>query len=180
MTSPGSSTSSARSLTLDEDLPAGGRIDRPGDADYFSIRVDEPAHVIVRVRSAAVETDGALLDGRGRRVETYIDEGDYDPGGLGFALHASLDTGTSYIRVTAGGSTETGPYAILAFEDTAYASFIDGCSAVSTDYDDPLYGCQWHLNNTGQGQGTPWRGHQRRGRVGGRQPGGRGQRGRER
>ena len=42
----------------------------------------------------------------------------------------------------------------MASEDTEYASFIDGCSAISTDYDDPLYGCQWHLNNTGLNGGT--------------------------
>ena len=43
----------------------------------------------------------------------------------------------------------------MAQEDTVYAGLIDECSAIATDYDDPLYGCQWSLNNTGQGGGTP-------------------------
>ena len=69
-------------------------------------------------------------------------------------LRGSLAAGTSYVKVTAGNASETGPYTIVAYEDTEYASFIDGCSAISTDYDDPLYGCQWHLNNTGRNGGT--------------------------
>ena len=154
VTAPGGSTGSARPLTLGEDALAGGRIDRAGDADYFSITVAEPTHVLVRVVSDAVDTDGELLDTRRRRVGTHLSERDFVPGGLGFVLRGSLNAGTSYVKVTAGNANETGPYTIVASEDTEYASFIDGCSAISTDYDDPLYGCQWHLNNTGRNGGT--------------------------
>ena len=153
VTPPGGSRSSARPLTLGEDALTGGRIDRAGDADYFRITVDELTHVRVRAVSASVETDGALLNSRGSPVETYVSERDYVPGGLGFALYASLDAGTSYIKVTAGDGAETGSYTIMAAVDTVYTAFIDHCSAMSTDYDDPLYGCQWHLNNTGQNTG---------------------------
>ena len=159
VTPPGGSRGAALPLPLGEGNVAGGRIDRVGDADYFKITVDETTHVRVQVRSASVDTDGELFSGRGNSVDTRLDEKDYDPGGLGFTLYASLGAGTSYIRVTASDNTESGPYAIMATEDTAYASFIDGCSAMNTDYDDPLYGCQWHLNNTGQNTrqaaGTP-------------------------
>ena len=151
---PGGSTGSARPLTLGEDALAGGRIDRAGDADYFSMTVAEPTHVIVRVVSAAVDTDGELLDTSRRTVDTHLSPRDYVPGGLGFLLRGSLDRGTSYVKVTAGNAAETGPYTIVAYEDTEYAAFVDGCSAISTDYDDPLYGCQWHLNNTGLNGGT--------------------------
>ena len=153
VTAPGGSTGSARSLTLGDYALAGGRIDRARDADYFSITVDEPTHVVVRVVSDAVETDGALLDTARRQVETELSERDYVPGGLGFVLRGSLNAGTSYVKVTAGNAAETRPYTIVASEDAEYASFIDGCSAISTDYDDPLYGCQWHLNNTGRNGG---------------------------
>ena len=30
------------------------------------------------------------------------------------------------------------------------SEFLDSCEAITTSFDDPLYGCQWHLNNTGQ------------------------------
>ena len=153
VTPPGSSRGAALPLPLGEGNVSGGRIDRAGDADYFKITVDETTHVRVQVRSAIVDTDGELFSGRGSSVKTRLDEKDYDPGGLGFTLYTSLDAGTSYIKVTASKSTESGPYAIMANEDITYASFLDGCSAISTDYDDPLYGCQWHLNNTGQNTG---------------------------
>ena len=151
---PGSSRSSARTLDLGEHVLAGGRIDTPGNADYFRITVGEPTHVRVQVVSASLETDGVLLNSGGRQVDAHLSEQDYVPGGLGFILRGSADTGTSYIKVTAGNSTATGAYTIVAEEDIAYASFIDDCSAISTDYDDPLYGCQWHLDNTGRNGAT--------------------------
>ena len=126
----------------------------PGNADYFRITVGEPTHVRVQVVSASLETDGVLLNSGGRQVDAHLSEQDYVPGGLGFILRGSVDTGTSYIKVTAGNSTATGAYTIVAEEDIAYASFIDDCSAISTDYDDPLYGCQWHLDNTGRNGAT--------------------------
>ena len=150
---PGSSTGSARELTLDQSAVVGGRIDRAGDADYFKITVGEPTHVKVRAVSATVETDGVLLDTGRREVSTLQSEQDFVPGGLGFLLYGSLQTGTSYIKVTGGDSAATGPYSIVAYEDTEYAGFLDRCAGIATDYDDPLYGCQWHLNNTGQNSG---------------------------
>ena len=39
-------------------------------------------------------------------------------------------------------------------EDTAYRDFIDACSGLSASVTDPLYGCQWHLNNTGRNAGA--------------------------
>ncbi len=154
VTPPGSSRSRARHLTLGEDALAGGRIDTAGNADYFSITVTETTYVRVQVVSASVETDGLLLDSGGREKKVKLSERDYVPGGLGFVLYGTLDAGTSYIKVTAGDNTETGPYTIVAQEDTVYSGLIDECSAIATDYGDPLYGCQWSLNNTGQGGGT--------------------------
>ena len=154
VTAPGSSRSSAQPLPLGDDALTGGRIERAGDADYFSITVAVPTHVRVRVVSDALDTNGELLNRGGRQVDTYLSEQDYVPGGLGFVLRGTLEAGTSYIKVTASNDTETGPYTIVAEEDTAYSSFIDGCSAISTNYGDPLYGCQWHLDNTGRSGAT--------------------------
>ncbi len=39
-------------------------------------------------------------------------------------------------------------------EDTAYRDFIDACTGLSTSVTDPLYGCQWHLHNTGRSAGA--------------------------
>ena len=154
VTAPGSSTGSARALTLGQNEAAGGRIDRANDTDYFSITMSDTTHVRVRVVSSTLETDVALLDTSRREVGTLQSESDYVPGRLGGLLYGTLKTGTSYIKVTAEDRTETGAYSIVVYEDTLYAGFLDRCTAISANYSDPLYGCQWHLNNTGQNSGA--------------------------
>ena len=153
VSAPGGSTSSALALTLGPDHVAGGRIDSANDADYFKITVTETTHIKVWAISAGLETDMALLDTSRREVGTLQLEDDHVPGRLGGLLWGSIEPGTSYIKVTAV-DTETGPYAIVAYQDTTYTEFVNGCSDIMTGYHDPLYGCQWHLNNTGQGGGT--------------------------
>ena len=36
-----------------------------------------------------------------------------------------------------------------------YPNYLDRCAAITTRYDDPMYGCQYHLNNTADNPGTP-------------------------
>lgn len=151
---PGSSISSARAMPVDENVLTAGRIDRNGDSDYFSITVNRPTNVAVQVVSGEVETSGTFYDSSRRQTTTFSSETDYVPGGYGFILYAQLSTGTSYVRVKADISSDTGGYTIRATEDKPYADFIDTCSSISTSYNDPLYGCQWYLNNTGQNSGT--------------------------
>ena len=38
-------------------------------------------------------------------------------------------------------------------KDADYAGFVEGCSAIESDYDDPYFGCQWHLENTASNAG---------------------------
>ena len=54
--------------------------------------------------------------------------------------------------MTGKDSTDTGRYTVRATVDVGYKSFVDRCSNISTSssISDPLYGCQWHLNNDGQ------------------------------
>ena len=55
------------------------------------------------------------------------------------------------------GGPDTGPYAVLMFEDAIYTDFVDRCESVSVSnaaVNDTLYGCQWHLVNEGQRKGT--------------------------
>ena len=122
--------------------------------DYFSVTVDQPTHVAVQVVSDEIETEGAFFGTDRAKVETYISDTDYLPGALGFTLHAELETGTSYIRVGGEAGAVTGTYAIRAMVNAEYSDFLSTCADITTDYDDPLYGCQWHLNNTGQDTGA--------------------------
>ena len=150
------SIGAATALPQGEGVLLGGRINTNGDSDYFSITVDEPTHVRVEVVSADIETEGAIYGTDRREEAVYISDTDYLPGGLGFSLHASLETGTSYVRVRSDEGAVSGPYAIRATVDEGYTDFLSTCSGIATSYTDPLYGCQWTMNNTGQdtGDGT--------------------------
>ena len=150
----GSSFSSATPLTLGAGALTGGRIDSANEMDYFSVTVDQPAHIAFQVVSDEIETEGAFFGTNRAEVETYISDTDYLPGALGFILHAELQAGTSYIRVGGESRAAVGTYAIRAMANTAYSDFLSTCADITTAYDDPLYGCQWHLNNSGQNTGA--------------------------
>ena len=149
----GSSIGSATALLLGESALVGGRINTNGDSDYFSITVDEPTHVKVEVVSADIETEGAFYGTNRREEVVFISDTDYLPGALGFSLHANLETGTSYVRVKSDAGAVSGPFAVRASVDDDYTNFLSTCSGLSTAYADPLYGCQWSMNNTGQDTG---------------------------
>ena len=165
---PGSTRTTARPLTLG--TISGGTIDPENDTDYFSITLSETTHVIVWAAHKYVphivdsegtyrepiDVDGTLLDSGGNPVTANLREkGLALP--LGFYLRDTLAAGTHYLKVVGNhrpNDVRTGPYVIWAEEDTAYGDFLDVCTGITTSYSDPLFGCQWHLNNTGQGQGT--------------------------
>ena len=145
ITEPGSAIADAQPLTLGG--TAGGIIDPAGDEDYFSLTLDEPAYVIIGAASRDIDTDGMLLDDSSNPVQGHIFD-DYN----GFYMQISLNAGTYYVKVAGNGATDTGRYAIRATEDPGQDLFRDSCSNLPrrADISDPLYGCQWHLNNYGQ------------------------------
>ena len=148
-----SSIGSASALALGVGTLAGGRIDTNRNSDYFSVTVDEPTHVKVEVVSADIETEGAFYGTNNRAKDVIVSDIDYLPGALGFTLRASLEAGTSYVQVKSDDSSVSGPYAIRATVDQEYTDFFSTCTGLSTSYTDPLYGCQWSMNNTAQDTG---------------------------
>ena len=109
-------------------------------------------NIVVGAVSETVNIDGELLDNGGNPVDTNLNEGPD-----GFSLFDRLDAGTYFIRVARSGDTdpdgeETGPYTIRAY---SFASFRDRCADIDrpSTVNDPLYGCQWHLNNERQLKG---------------------------
>ncbi len=154
-----SSLSSSAALHLGDGQLAGGRIDTRGDSDYFSITVDQPTHVKVDVVSAEVETEMRFYGTDGAIAQRFAVDTDYLPGAFKYRLHATLEAGTSHVKVAAETRDITGPFAIRATVDREYADFLSTCTGLATSYSDPLYGCQWNMNNTGQdtgqGAGTP-------------------------
>ena len=148
-----SSRSSATPLQLGDRMLVGGRIDTNRNSDYFSVTVDEPIHLKVEVVSADIETEAVFYDTNRAEQEVLILDTDFLPGALGFTMFASLEAGTSYVQVKSDESSVSGPYAIRATVDREYTDFLSTCTGLTTSYSDPLYGCQWSMDNTGQDTG---------------------------
>ncbi len=149
----GDSFTTATPLSIGGNALVSGSIGAAGDAAYFSLTVTEATHVRVRVLSGDLRTTGTYHDSAQTEVDSYVDETDLVPGGQGFALHATLPAGTSYVKVAASDGTSAGGFVISAAVDTGYRDLIDTCTGLTTTITDPLYGCQWNLNNTGQNSG---------------------------
>ena len=151
---PGNTRATAVSLSFDD--AEGGRIDPGSDVDYFRLDVAEARYVALAVAGEGVTIKGELLDNNGSAVDANIysyTATSPDPDRRVVFLSDRLDAGTYFLKVTSS-NEETGPYTVLASEDAAYRYFYNSCSRIVTSYDDPLYGCQWHLKNTGQLGGT--------------------------
>ena len=69
-----------------------------------------------------------------------------------FIFQGRLDASTYYLNVTGKYGTETGRYTVRAIRKGSYTYFVNHCSNISRSagINDPLYGCQWHLNNDDQ------------------------------
>ena len=159
VTEPGSTRNTA--ATLGFGRAQGGRIDPSSDVDYFRIDATEDKWVLLRAVSESVETTAELLDSGGNAVRANLYEWDAEDDddeevAWGFTLQDRLSVGTHYIKVTRDGAglSTTGPYTISLLEDFSYPRFLSDCSDITTTFSDPLYGCQWHLNNSGQLGGT--------------------------
>ena len=166
---PGSTLSAARPLTLG--TISGGTIDPESDTDFFSLTLSETTHVIIWAAHKYVphvvdsegtyrepiDVDGTLLDSGGNPVTANLREEQLSLP-MGFYLRDTLAAGTHYLKVVVSGHRanydRTGPYVLWAEEDTNYGDFLEDCTDRTTSYSDPLFGCQWHLDNTGQGEGT--------------------------
>ena len=145
ITEPGSTIADAQELTLGD--AAGGIIDPAGDEDYFSLTLDETTYVMIGGVSQVIDISGELLDSNNLRAP--IDSIHF---GDSFVFQGRLDAGTYYLKVAGREGTETGPYTVRAIREGGYTHFINLCSNISrsSGINDPLYGCQWHLNNDDQ------------------------------
>ena len=126
VTDPGDTTATATLLRFGE--ARGGNIASTSDVDYFRFEVTETTDIAVRTEES-ISTE--LLDADDNAVSAD-----------------GLTAGTYYIKVTA---SSTGNYGLLVLADRSYQRFEAFCEGRATpaSITDPLYGCQWHLNNTG-------------------------------
>ena len=148
----GTDFASARALKLGAG-PTAGVIESPGDAHYYSLTVSDRAYITIEARSKDLHLQDTLYKPDKTATGGVLDTA-YVAGGLGYRLEATLATGTSYLTVEARDGSSTGGYIVRVTEDTAYRAFIDACTGLTTSVTDPLYGCQWHLDNTGRNAAT--------------------------
>ena len=147
ITEPGSTKADAQELTLGD--VAGGIISPGGDEDYFSLTLDETTHVII----------GGTSLGQGLDISAELkDSNDFDAPidsihfSDRFVFQGTLNAGTYTLKVKGKESTDTGRYTVRAIREGSYTYFENRCSNISrsSGINDPLYGCQWHLNNNDQ------------------------------
>ena len=145
ITEPGSAKADAQPLTLGG--AAGGNIDPAGDEDYFSLTLAETTYLTIGGASEVMSISGDLTGEND--VQAPVDSIHYDHF---FIFEGRLDAGTYYLKVTGMDATDTGRYTVRAIVEGGYTYFVNRCSGIprSAGINDPLYGCQWHLNNDDQ------------------------------
>ncbi len=148
---PGSTAGDAQAITLDDAV--GGNITSTGDADYFSITVDDTTYVQIWAapNTSGTDVDAELLDASETAVDPdfTIDFAGHFKRIVSFGIAHKLDAGTYYLKVTGDGGS-TGKYTVLAMEDFGFSNLVEACEDVSGGgIADTWYGCQWHLQDDG-------------------------------
>ena len=149
---PGSSASAAQRVGLGQ--IGSGKIDEPGDADYFRLDLVERTNLFLYTSGVqGLPTEGQVLDHNGQELDVSI-----FPWSRGFFVEDDLGPGTYYVKVTdPAASLSAFPrsglaYLLVSFDDLDYTKFVDKCTAQTMGLNDPiiadsLYACQWHLDN---------------------------------
>ena len=159
----GSSTSNAVPLALGE--VGAGTLNTSNDAEYFLLDLDQATMVEAVGVSAGTTTWrggadllGTLLDSNGTAVGVNVYDRFYpEYGGCdechfsGFSAARRLPAGTYYLRVEAAGFSR---YSVSLTEPAVYRDLVSNCAREVAGVSDPLYGCQWHLDNIGDRGGT--------------------------
>ena len=147
ITEPGSTKADAQVLALGD--VGGGMIDPAGDEDYFSLTLDETTHVIIGGTSwdQGLDISAELKDSND--FDAPVDSTHFSDR---FVFQGTLDAGTYTLKVKGKEATDTGRYTVRAIREGSYTYFENRCTNISRNsgIDDPLYGCQWHLNNDDQ------------------------------
>ncbi len=127
---------------------ATGNIASSSDRDYFRLTMDAPTGVRLRVLARGLRSINlAVFDEDGIDVS-----GDFRSTSDPVQVVGFMNTGTYSVRITSG---DSGRHRyLLRVETSDDQHLLDECAAFTHTYADPLYGCQWHLSNTGQFDGA--------------------------
>ena len=144
---PGNTPQNAATVPL-YGIATGNITSSSSDRDYFRLTMDAPTEVRLRVLARGLRSINlAVFD------ENDIDvTGDFQSTRDPVQVVGFMNTGTYYVRITSG---ESGRQRyLLRVETSDDQKLLDECSVSTHPYADPLYGCQWHLSNTGQFDGA--------------------------
>ena len=147
-----------------------GRFDSRREDHYFRFDLTEHANLLLSVRNPVRETsddvlpvgpvDYILTDAEGEEIPVNVRplgivNADGEITRYGFRILDDFAPGTYYLELTTPDdyyeATYPVLYAVNLVEDVAYGEFIDDCEAMTQSLDDPsiadpLYACQWHLD----------------------------------
>ena len=142
----GSTRNTATTLSLD--APTSGRLTSTSDADYFKLVLTEAKSLAI-MALAYDGVDVVILNSGGTEIPVNVE--------IANRVDKIIDdfaSGTYYVKITAPDASIDSPvhYALYAYEDTGYGTWVDGCADATNDLGistikDPLYACQWHLNS---------------------------------
>ena len=162
----GDTIKTAADISVQSDYSVFADLHSLRDVDIFKIVVDTPTEVIVDATlrpwiwilffggggGPIVPINVDLLDGSGDLLHLPSDG---FPGSRAYRLDPA---GTYYLRISSSSylrASDVRPYVIRLFENSEYTEYIEGCADITADSIDPLFGCQWHLDNDGDNEGTP-------------------------
>ena len=140
-TVPDQSLRIGAATTLSLDAPTSGKLSSGSAAHYFKLVLDEPKDLVIMT---FWDAQTVIVDS----TDTEIPVND-----LYSRISDDFAAGTYYVKITAPDASSSSPvrYALYAYEDTGYRTWVDGCADTTNDLgssiNDPLYACQWHLNS---------------------------------
>ena len=141
----GGTTATATTLSLD--APTSGKLTSASDADYFKLVLTDAKDLAIMAFS---DVNAVMLNSDGTEIPVNMEIG---AGGSNRIID-DFAPGTYYVKITAPDASSSTPvyYALYAYEDTGYGTWVDGCTDATNDLgistiDDPLYACQWHLSS---------------------------------
>ena len=130
------------------------------DVDVFKVTLERETEVVVLIHYAATIMGTSISP---INLDLLSESGSYVyPPVQGIAEYGMrpyrLEAGTHYFQVSAYYQDLSGipeGYRFALTENMPYLEWIQGCDALANEYDDPLYPCQWHLDNVEDNQGEP-------------------------
>ncbi|WP_420444570.1 cadherin domain-containing protein [Candidatus Poriferisodalis sp.] len=152
---PTPGTTDATAGTLHVGSGSGGTLDSATDVHYYTFTLDDPASMQLRVIGKPFfdvelqHSDGTAVD-----VPHYMLERPTHLVGRDATIRGHLDAGTYLVRIEAettdSGHFVQGDYLMHLTHGFEYEYFMPYCGDPPAGIEDPAFGCQWHLSNTGQ------------------------------